>query len=200
MSKISKIFVCVSLPFVLASCAEVYEPKPVTSVLKEKTAFSNTASLSHMVIRDSKTDLITCTQPQPDAAFDQGESADVSVSLISLGGDEQGGEEEGSEEVEMAGRTPALLMTRELFYRVCEFSQNYKLDKKEAMELFNKTMDSVTEVWGTEAGNTTVTIGDTVTTTNSAVINSSASGAVTSSDAKPASSTRDGMDSEADSE
>jgi len=102
----------------LTGCSSFYEPGIQTTEVKPGTIISNTASLSHVFVRDETSPTITCTQPQPDAAFDQGEAADISVSLVSLGGgDDAGAEEEEAEEVEMAGRTPAVLMTRELFYR-----------------------------------------------------------------------------------
>lgn len=104
---------------------------------------STTSSLSHVFVRDGSSSYITCTQPSPDAAFDQSETADISISLISVGESDAAGEEENSAEVEMAGRTPAVLMTRELFYRACEFSMNYKLSKEEALSLYTKTLDTV---------------------------------------------------------
>ena len=190
-SKIHTAALVVFLPFTAISCANLYEPKPVTSDLREKTVLSSTASLSHMVVRAAKTDLITCTQPQPDAAFDQSEAADFSLSLITLGGDDQAGEDTSSSEVEMAGRTPAVLMARELFYRACEFSDNYKLSKDEALTLYTKTLDSITKVWGTEAGNTTITVGDTVATTSGTTVQSTTAGSITSADTKPDTSTEE---------
>ena len=190
-SKIRAAVLVIFMPFTVASCAALYEPKPVTSRLEEKTVLSNTASLSHMVVRGAKTDLITCTQPQPDAAFDQGEAADFALSLITFGGDDQAGEDESSEEVEMAGRTPAVLMARELFYRACEFSENYKLTKKEALDLYSKTLDSVTQVWAKEAGNTTVTVGDTATTTSDTTLQSSTTNSLSSTHTKSDTSTEE---------
>lgn len=177
------------LLFGLTACTDIYEPKPVITDIKADTVMSTTASLSHLIINSGNTDRKTCTQPQPDAAFDQGESGDIAVSLISLGGDDQSGEEESSAEVEMAGRTPAVLMARELFYRTCEFSQNYKLDKKEALVLYNKTLDSVTQVWATEAGNTTVTVGDTESDASTTGLTDSTTSTLTTSDTKEDSAT-----------
>ena len=165
-------------------CSDVWEPVPRTTVLEADTIISNTASLSHTFVRAPKSSLFTCSQPNPDAAFDQGETADIDISLISLGGDEGGGEAEDSNEVEMAGRTPAVLMARELFYRACEISHNYKLDKKEALGLYGKTLDAVTKVWAVEAGNTTVTIGDTVTTTTGTTVQSTISSAISETETK----------------
>ena len=182
-------FLAASALLTTAGCSDVWEPTPKTTPLVGDTAISNTASLSHTFVRAPKSALFTCSQPYPDAAFDQGEAADIDISLISLGGDEGGGEEEDSEEAEMAGRTPTVLMTRELFYRACEYSHNFKLDKKEALTLYNKTLDAVTKVWATEAGNTTVTIGDTVTTTTGATVTSTISGTVSETETKTDSDT-----------
>jgi len=82
----------------------------------------------------------------------------------------------------MAGRTPAVLMTRELFYRACEFSLNFGLTKQEALDLYNKTLDAVTQVWATEAGNTTVTVGDTVQTTSGVTIQATTTGEVSATE------------------
>lgn len=43
----------------------------------------------------------------------------------------------------LGGRSPSVLITRELMYRACEFSMNYKLDKGEALTLYLKTLEQV---------------------------------------------------------
>jgi len=68
-------------------------------------------------------------------------------------------------EAEMAGRTPTVLMARELFFRTCEFSVNYQLSKEEAFNLFKETLTTVNSLAIIQANNTTITVGDTVTTT-----------------------------------
>ena len=66
----------------------------------------------------------TCTMPQPDATFSVTTEEGVGLAI--------GSEEAtmGSSEAEMVGRTPTVLMSRELFFRTCEFSVNYNLSKK----------------------------------------------------------------------
>jgi hypothetical protein len=88
---------------------------------------------------------------------------------------------EGSTEGELAGRTPAVLMARELFYRLCEFSRNQSLSKDEALKLYTQTLSAVKEVWATEAGNTTITVGDTVSTTTTDALSSTQSSTSTDS-------------------
>ena len=98
-----------------------------------------------------------------DAAFSQGESGNLSINIFAS---QSGGGSEGEEstENEMAGRTPALLLARELLYRLCEFGHNYDLDKTEATALYEKNLDLISKISGIEAGNTKVTITDGVTT------------------------------------
>ena len=175
--------------FFLSACADFYEPKPTSSTLQTGTVLTSTAVQAQTIVRDPETNLLTCSQGQPDATFDQSEGADLSFSLISLGGEDQGSETEETEASEMAGRTPAILMTRELFFRACEFSQNYKLNKDEALTLYNKTLDTIATVWATEAGNTTVTIGDTVSSTSTVGVSASNSDTITSSDTENNSTT-----------
>jgi hypothetical protein len=159
----------VSLPvFVIAGCSEIYEPQPYVTAVKDESAVSTTASISHTLILNKGTSFITCTLPQPDASFNQSEEGDINVSLLAVGGGKdasKGVEAEKSGETEMAGRTPAVLIARELFFRLCEFSRNNELNKDDAMTLYKKTLDAVKEVWQIEASKTEIRVGDKITTT-----------------------------------
>ena len=104
------------------------------------------------------TTMYTCTMPQPDATFSQSLQEGIGINI--------GTEEvaEGSSEAEMTGRTPTVLMARELFFRTCEFTTNWQLSKEEAYALWKKTFTTVTELATIQANQTTVTVGDTVAT------------------------------------
>ncbi len=154
---------CVSV----AGCSSsLYEPKPQMMPLKSDNVLSYPPSISHTFIYTRKNDWITCTTPAPDATFTQAEEGDVSFSLVTIGGgnDKGGAEAENSGEDEMAGRSPAVLLTRELFFRLCEFSRNYQLEKNEAIELYKSTLQTVTDGWKTEAANSKVNINSTINT------------------------------------
>lgn len=162
----------------VSACAGVYEPTPKIEKIEDAWLISNTAALSNTIVRTPQSTITTCTAPPPDAAFDQSEEADINISLVSVGSGSDSdaeGESEASQETELAGRTPAVLLSRELFYRTCEFSQNYRLDKAEALKLYNRTLDIVEKNWAVEAGQTTVTIGDSVTTSQGATISNTVS-------------------------
>ena len=49
-----------------------------------------------------------------------------------------------------------------MFYRACEFTSNSDLSKDQAMEVYLKTLDAVSQGWAIEAGNTSVTVGDSI--------------------------------------
>lgn len=162
----------------LPACTEFYEPTPKVTKVQDSWIISGTAALSDTFVHTANSRSYLCTEPPPDSAFNQGDSADLNFSILSIGGGSDSssdGTSESSEETELAGRTPSVLMSRELFFRACEFSHNYKLTKEEALTLYNKTLDIVDKNWATEAAQTTVTIGDTITTTQGAVVNSTTS-------------------------
>jgi hypothetical protein len=160
----SRVFVALAALVFLSACTSAYEPTPKTTALDAEKLISNTASVSGTLIVHPKDRKFICTQPPPDAAFSQGESGNLSVNIFASQS-EGSSEEEETTEIEMAGRTPAVLLARELLYRLCEFGHNYTLDKTEASALYEKNLELISKISGIEAGNTKVTIGDKVTTT-----------------------------------
>lgn len=150
----------------VSGCSQLYEPTAKLLGLKPDNAVSYPPSISHTMVYSRKNDWITCAMPSPDATFTQQQEGDLNFSLITIGGsgDKGGSESENSGEDEMAGRSPAVLMTRELFFRLCEFSRNYQLEKSEAIELYKSTLQNVTDGWKAEAGNTKVNVNSTINT------------------------------------
>lgn len=146
----------------LAGCgSKVFEPTPHAVPLSGSMALSATASLHHIVVLERGSNLVLCGHPQPDSSFNQEDGGMVGFGFG--GASEKTGLEEGSSEGELTGRTPAVLMTRELFFRACEFSRNYNLTKEEATALYLQTLKTTAQGWSTEAHNTTVTIGESLT-------------------------------------
>ncbi|GLX79042.1 hypothetical protein tinsulaeT_23820 [Thalassotalea insulae] len=151
-----------SLLALLSGCTSLEFPTPKQSTLENNHILTTTSGQGQIYVMKRDNNHYLCSLPQPDSAFDQKDGGNIDLSLISTGGDKSASTAEDSEEVELAGRTPTVLITRELFFRACEFSSNYKLSKDEAKTLYMKTLDGVLTNWAIEAGHTTVTIGDTV--------------------------------------
>lgn len=81
-----------------------------------------------------------CRAPSPDAA-------PVISRAISLGASgESVGRQVSDGAAVLGGRGQALLVTRELLYRACEFALNYRLDKQEALTLYQDTLDRIERI------------------------------------------------------
>ncbi|MBT3703256.1 MAG: hypothetical protein HOG12_17140, partial [Alphaproteobacteria bacterium] len=143
----------------LTGCAEMYEPKPIVSALEENSLVSGTASLRHAIVRNKKNALTYCAEPQPDATYAQESSGNVDISLVSTGGGtDSGGDEEGSSAEEMLGRSPSVLLARELMYRLCEFGQNHTVSTDQAIDLYKANLSLIQTISSIESNNTTVTV------------------------------------------
>jgi hypothetical protein len=164
------LFATLGSVILLAGCTSAFEPKPVETPITGSKILSNTASVKNTFIMDRDTPLVVCAEPAPDATFGQDMDLDVTFALVATGGDKGGDDDEGSEESEMAGRSPSLLLARELLYRLCEFSRNYKVDKETAITLYKQNLDIIREIGGKETERTTIKIGDTVSNSSSLAV------------------------------
>ena len=147
----------------LGGCGAEIKPHISTTVIEHDTVISRTSALSNVYVQKKNSNYVTCVEPPPDAAYNQIEDTDLSFSLVNLGGNEKEGQAEGSEETPLVGRTPGVLLTRELFFRACEVSRNLRLDKSEALAIYRETMKTVQEGWAIEVKNTTVKIDESET-------------------------------------
>ncbi len=144
-----------------SACTSNYKPIPEHMKIETDSSIAVTAGISQTFVRSKNSNYLLCTQAMADAAYDQGNGADISYAFINTSSDQISGQDDANE-VEMAGRTPAVLMAREMFFRACEFSGNFHLTKQEALTLYHMTLQTIGNVWATEAKNTTVNIGDSV--------------------------------------
>jgi hypothetical protein len=141
------------------SISDLYEPEPHVTSIAPQTMLSNTASVKNTYVHDPDSNVIVCAEPSPDAAFSQSESSDVTVTILSFGSEhEEMADADESAELEMAGRAPHVLLTRELMFRLCEFVRNHRLGQQAAIELYKKNLDIISQVSNTVAGNTTIKI------------------------------------------
>ena len=167
---------------VLTGCSSAYEPTLKIGSLEKSAVLSGTGSLGVTIVQDPKNLKKVCTGRGVEAGFDQSDSGSISVALVSVGksNSDSANNAEKSGEEEMVGRSPAVLITRELFLRACELTVNANLEQKDALELFYKVLNVVDEGWKREGGNTTVKVGDTVDTqsANSDNLTGTAPGAI----------------------
>ena len=164
MHKLSSISSFAVIIILLSGCASDKQLAPSHLEINRNSVVEvtgSTAGLSQTYFVRKDSGYWVCNQPMPDAAFDQ--TKDKSFNFSVIGRNSEGGNDaSGSVNAEMAGRTPGVLIAREMFYRACEFTSNSDLSKDQAMEVYLKTLDAVTQGWAIEDGNTSVTVGDSI--------------------------------------
>ena len=164
MHKLSSISSFAVIIILLSGCASDKQLAPSHLEINRNSVVDvtgSTAGLSQTYFLKKDSGYWVCNQPMPDAAFDQ--TKDKSFNFSVIGRNSEGGNDaSGSVNAEMAGRTPGVLIAREMFYRACEFTSNSDLSKDQAMEVYLKTLDAVSQGWAIEAGNTSVTVGDSI--------------------------------------
>lgn len=144
-----------------------YEPKPTVTMLKDEQVVTSTPSLRHVLVSHPDSGIVSCSEPHGDATFNQQDAIKLSL-FGDIGGakdSSQGGDSTGSGEDEMDGRTPAIMLTRELMFRLCEFSRNNRLSKEEATELYTKNLAIIESMATTQAQKTDIKLSDTISTT-----------------------------------
>jgi len=94
-----------------------------------------------MFIMDSSTTEKYCLAPSPDAVVSGAEGVGLTLagkdSSSSISNEGQIGT------LGLGGRAPSILITRELLYRTCEFSLNYRLDKDEALAFYRENLKAL---------------------------------------------------------
>ncbi len=131
----------VFLPLVSAGCATV--PGPVTPVpfkVGGLDIVSKSAEMQMIVFQTPDDVEKLCLAPAPDAVPTTANSFSVGARGESIG--ESGG---ASADV-LGGRGQAVLVIRELLYRTCEFSLNYRLDGAAALALYRETLDRIERI------------------------------------------------------
>jgi hypothetical protein len=158
---------CLLSALFLVGCAGFLPKADIEEFPKEGVLFSS-PSVNSTIVQDPKNHRIICMGRGADALFETSESGDFKLSIISVantGGDEAKETDNAGEE-EMMGRTPAVLLARELFYRACELTNNAQLGSEEAVKIFNSVLKVVGQGWAKESENTRITIGDSLSTKN----------------------------------
>ena len=81
-----------------------------------------------------------CRTPAPDALTGESDSTALSFAGQSVGAD-QSFSVDG-----LGGRSPEVLIARELMYRLCELSVNVRLSKEEALKIYGDTIGKITDM------------------------------------------------------
>ena len=155
---------CLYLLFfaLLQSCNSV-SISPASSAITSNTIISGTSAVTSILSLDKNNNFTICTQPYADAGLSDSDSVSLNFNVLNFG--DKGGsnsEESSVADIEFEGRTPVLLLARELLYRQCEFNYNYKLSYDDALKLYKKNIDIIAKLAEAEVKNTKISISETL--------------------------------------
>lgn len=134
----------------------------------EKVVFQNsgnmelvsaTAGNAVSVVRQNGDIRTICPRLGPDTASDRSGGFGGSVGLVN--GDSGGlSEGESDDEVELAGRTPSIILTRDTLFQVCVMYQNGFISHADYIRMTEKYLDAGFALAKAEAANTQIQIGE----------------------------------------
>jgi hypothetical protein len=138
---------CLAATLVVAGCgtfgsqsrATLFDRTGVDVVIEPITG--NSFLLTDEKIKDQ-----FCMTPPPDLTDSKNSSGSLSVKGVSLS------EGVGASVAALGGRSPAVLISREIMYRTCELYVNARMTKEESLSLFKSSLDRVIEVTKAQIG------------------------------------------------
>lgn len=130
--------------FVITGCS-VAPPKPgISASLDGLTIYSSTSDMQSSFLKYRNSGEHFCDSRMSDVADTESASVGLGASIIGKSESINEGASRGA--VSLGGRSPAVLITREVMYRTCEMVMNLNLDKKEALALYIQTLNLVKSV------------------------------------------------------
>lgn len=154
----------------------VAPPEPAVRDVGPISSISNTSDVQTTIIKKHGDPERYCAARQSDVADTRSVGGSIAVSGAATGSE---GISEGSSQGALAlgGRSPAVLIVREMMYRACELSLNLNADNDETMEIYKLFMEKTKEITSIQTGSGSTALGEgaSVTGATSAPISSSSS-------------------------
>jgi hypothetical protein len=130
--------------FSVTGCS-VTPPKPgITASLDGIKIYSSTSDMQSSFLKSRNPGEHFCDSRMSDVANTESASVGLGVSVVGKSENVNDGASRGA--VSLGGRSPAVLITREVMYRTCEMVMNLDLNKKEALDLYIQTLNLVKNV------------------------------------------------------
>jgi|GEM_PF-5416224 len=159
-SKVFIVFSGLAVIFCLMGCASTptYYKANKDKSRGSTLTYSPDLRSVHLITKDGKQWIIA--EPTADVALDASDSSDFSLSLVSAGGKNDSDEDQNSSSsisTALPGRTPSLLLARELNYRLAEMAFNTDMQPEKYHEMFSKIISTIQAVSEAEIEKSTFT-------------------------------------------
>ncbi|MCP4274032.1 MAG: hypothetical protein GY781_19090 [Gammaproteobacteria bacterium] len=133
-----KLFNLIFMISFITGCATPPSIDPTVSDLKGIRIYSTNADQQSTIMKDHNSTERFCLARGADVADTESAGIAASFGIGSKNESLSDGSSRGA--VELGGRNPAVLITRELMYRTCEMMMNLNLTKEESLKLFAQTL------------------------------------------------------------
>ena len=179
----------------LVGCAAP-EVKQQDLVLKKETLTNQdeilvgtTATMNFGVGKRRESNFQSCLPPSPDAIDTEHSRESLGLTLPTDAGEES--ISGGRSGIEMTGRTPGVLLAREILFRVCEFIMNSDVPLEQATAMYDQAFGVLQAVMMAESEKTSITISEAENTsqTTSATENTSETTSATENTSQTTSAT-----------
>ncbi len=148
-------------PALLLGCT-VKISKPMVLEREDISTISNTSDLQMTFMKEHGNENLYCGSRQSDVADVRSVGASLGASTLGEVGNLGEGSSEGA--LSLGGRSPSVLIVREMLYRACELSMNLNADAKTTIEIYSKFLDSIEKITQTQTGAGAAAVGQKANT------------------------------------
>lgn len=113
----------------------IYDRDGTDLVIDHQSGISHTFKAANDIERD-------CRSPSPDVVVGSSKSFNESVPLRIMGNEQASGSSQ-FDTATLGGRSPAVLIAREILYRGCELASNYQLSVDQVLLLFKDSLEKI---------------------------------------------------------
>lgn len=162
MREIKLLFI-LKLMMLSASCA-MTPPEPKIDNLGAIDSIASTSDIQMTIVKSHGDPERYCAARQSDVADTRSVGTSIGVSATSAG--ESIGESSSQGALALGGRSPAVLIVREMMYRACELSLNLNADNAQTLQIYKMFMDEMKAITSMQIGSGTSSAGQAASSAN----------------------------------
>lgn len=131
------------LSTILTSCSSIRPLEVKYQGLEGSGFYSTSAATKSSIVRQTNDNLIVCSEPAPDATYNEEANTALDLDMLTIGNKDSEGASEGEAEASLGGRSVNVLLTREMYFRMCEFFANTNISDSLKVEIYKTTLQTI---------------------------------------------------------
>ncbi|MCH2450393.1 MAG: hypothetical protein MK198_09640 [Gracilimonas sp.] len=150
--KTLKIIILITSLMAVNACSSMQPLEVKFQKIEGDGFYTTSAATKSTIVREKNDQQIICSEPAPDATFNEQDNASLGLSLLHIGDKTNEAVSEGETEGGLGGRSVNVLLTREMYYRMCEFFANTNLDDSLKVQIYDQTLAYILKLNETNFG------------------------------------------------